>query len=142
MLPASLASLGYAYAVACFSILGFVAGGTVPLVLKAVRKLYSMRMIGIGRFLQHHTGRHYRCARAAACQVLLAASATGTPGHLSCSPHGYTEFVLLSGGHFGPGMHRRGRDAHGAGCLTLSITDAALPPACGDPSFPFSVSPP
>jgi predicted MFS family arabinose efflux permease len=95
LLPALLASLGYAYAIACFCALGFVAGGTVPLVLKAVRKLYSTDMIGIGASFNTTLAGITAALVQPLVGALLVASATGTPGHLSYTSHGYTGFVLF-----------------------------------------------
>ncbi|AOB29655.1 hypothetical protein AKI39_01620 [Bordetella sp. H567] len=95
LLPALLASLGYVYAIACFSVLGFVAGGTVPLVLKAVRKLYSTEMIGIGASFNTTLAGITAALVQPLIGSLLAASATGSPGHLSYTAQGYTGFVLF-----------------------------------------------
>ncbi|CAM3678953.1 Major facilitator superfamily (MFS) profile domain-containing protein [Bordetella sputigena] len=95
LLPALLASMGYAYAIACFCVLGFVAGGTVPLVLKAVRKLYSTEMIGIGASFNTTLAGITAAVVQPLIGSLLATSATGSPGHLSYTAQGYTGFVLL-----------------------------------------------
>ncbi|ANN70237.1 MFS transporter [Bordetella bronchialis] len=95
LLPALLASLGYVYAIACFSVLGFVAGGTVPLVLKAVRKLYTAEMIGIGASFNTTLAGITAALVQPLIGSLLATSATGSPGHLSYTAQGYTGFVLF-----------------------------------------------
>jgi len=41
-------ALGFVYVVVVFTALGLVAGGTVPLVLKCVKKLYTADLIGVG----------------------------------------------------------------------------------------------
>jgi predicted MFS family arabinose efflux permease len=95
LLPTLLAGLGYFYAIACFSALGFVAGGTVPLVLKAVRKLYSTEMIGIGASFNTTLAGITAALVQPLVGSLLVASATGAPGHLSYTAQGYTGFVIF-----------------------------------------------
>jgi predicted MFS family arabinose efflux permease len=95
LLPALLAALGYAYAIACFCALGFVAGGTVPLVLKSVRKLYSTEMIGIGASFNTTLAGITAALVQPLVGWLLVASASGTPGHLAYTAQGYTGFILL-----------------------------------------------
>jgi len=48
LLPPIARSLGFFYVTLIFSILGLVAGGTVPLVLKCTKRLYSAELIGVG----------------------------------------------------------------------------------------------
>ncbi|ARP89085.1 hypothetical protein CAL14_01210 [Bordetella genomosp. 9] len=95
LLPALLASFGYAYAIACFAALGLVAGGTVPLVLKAVRKVYSTEMIGIGASFNTTLAGIVAALVQPLVGTLLVATATGTPGHLAYTAQGYTGFVLF-----------------------------------------------
>jgi MFS family permease len=48
LLPPIAHSLGFLYVTIVFSVLGLVAGGTVPLVLKCTKKLYTADLIGVG----------------------------------------------------------------------------------------------
>jgi len=48
LLPAVAHALGFLYVTVVFSVLGLVAGGTVPLVLKCTKKLYTADLIGVG----------------------------------------------------------------------------------------------
>jgi predicted MFS family arabinose efflux permease len=48
LLPGLAHLLGYLYVGSVFTVLGLVAGGTVPLVLKCTKKLYSAELIGTG----------------------------------------------------------------------------------------------
>ena len=43
-----LLALGFLYVGAVFAALGLVAGGTVPLVLKCTKRLYTAELIGVG----------------------------------------------------------------------------------------------
>ncbi len=48
LLPAVAHAFGLLYVTANFAILGLVAGGTVPLVLKCTKRLYTADLIGVG----------------------------------------------------------------------------------------------
>ncbi len=48
LLPPAAHALGFLYVTIVFSVLGLVAGGTVPLVLKCTKKLYTADLIGVG----------------------------------------------------------------------------------------------
>ncbi|MCP3413748.1 MFS transporter [Bradyrhizobium brasilense] len=48
LLPPIAQTFGLAYVTVAFTALGLVAGGTVPLVLKCVKKLYTADLIGVG----------------------------------------------------------------------------------------------
>ena len=48
LLPVFAHTFGVIYVGVVFSVLGLVAGGTVPLVLKCVKRLYSVDLIGVG----------------------------------------------------------------------------------------------
>jgi predicted MFS family arabinose efflux permease len=48
LLPPVAHALGFLYVTVVFSVLGLVAGGTVPLVLKCTKKLYTADLIGVG----------------------------------------------------------------------------------------------
>ena len=48
LLPPIAETFGLAYVTVVFTVLGLVAGGTVPLVLKCVKKLYTSDLIGVG----------------------------------------------------------------------------------------------
>ena len=48
LLPPVAHALGLLYVTVVFSVLGLVAGGTVPLVLKCTKKLYTTDLIGVG----------------------------------------------------------------------------------------------
>lgn len=48
LLPQVARTFGLAYVTVVFTALGLVAGGTVPLVLKCVKKLYTSDLIGVG----------------------------------------------------------------------------------------------
>ncbi|MTV14194.1 MULTISPECIES: MFS transporter [Bradyrhizobium] len=48
LLPPIAQTFGLAYVTVVFTVLGLVAGGTVPLVLKCVKKLYTADLIGVG----------------------------------------------------------------------------------------------
>ncbi len=48
LLPPIAHTLGFLYVTVVFSVLGLVAGGTVPLVLKCTKKLYTADLIGVG----------------------------------------------------------------------------------------------
>ncbi|MGY3691465.1 MFS family permease [Bradyrhizobium sp. USDA 3240] len=48
LLPPVARTFGLAYVAVVFTALGLVAGGTVPLVLKCVKKLYTSDLIGVG----------------------------------------------------------------------------------------------
>jgi MFS family permease len=48
LLPAVARTFGFIYVTVVFTALGLVAGGTVPLVLKCVKKLYTADLIGVG----------------------------------------------------------------------------------------------
>ncbi len=48
LLPPVAHALGFAYLTVVFTALGLVAGGTVPLVLKCTKKLYTADLIGVG----------------------------------------------------------------------------------------------
>ena len=48
LLPPIAHSFGLVYVTIVFTALGLVAGGTVPLVLKCTKKLYTAEMIGVG----------------------------------------------------------------------------------------------
>lgn len=48
LLPSIAHTLGLVYVTVVFSALGLVAGGTVPLVLKCTKKLYTTDLIGVG----------------------------------------------------------------------------------------------
>ena len=48
LLPPVAHAFGFIYVTVVFTALGLVAGGTVPLVLKCVKKLYTADLIGVG----------------------------------------------------------------------------------------------
>jgi hypothetical protein len=48
LLPPAAHALGFLYVAVVFSALGLVAGGTVPLVLKCTKRLYTADLIGVG----------------------------------------------------------------------------------------------
>lgn len=48
LLPSVARAFGFVYVTVVFTALGLVAGGTVPLVLKCVKKLYTADLIGVG----------------------------------------------------------------------------------------------
>jgi predicted MFS family arabinose efflux permease len=48
LLPPLAHALGFFYVTAVFAVLGLVAGGTVPLVLKCTKRLYTADLIGVG----------------------------------------------------------------------------------------------
>jgi hypothetical protein len=48
LLPSIAHAFGLIYVTVVFTALGLVAGGTVPLVLKCTKKLYSADLIGVG----------------------------------------------------------------------------------------------
>jgi predicted MFS family arabinose efflux permease len=48
LLPPVAHALGFLYVTIVFSALGLVAGGTVPLVLKCTKRLYTSELIGVG----------------------------------------------------------------------------------------------
>ena len=48
LLPPVAHALGFIYVTVVFSALGLVAGGTVPLVLKCTKRLYTAELIGVG----------------------------------------------------------------------------------------------
>jgi MFS family permease len=48
LLPPIAHALGFVYVGIVFTILGLVAGGTVPLVLKCTKRLYTSELIGVG----------------------------------------------------------------------------------------------
>jgi predicted MFS family arabinose efflux permease len=48
LLPAVAHALGFLYVTVVFAALGLVAGGTVPLVLKCTKRLYTADLIGVG----------------------------------------------------------------------------------------------
>lgn len=48
LLPPVAHALGFLYVTIVFTVLGLVAGGTVPLVLKCTKKLYTSDLIGVG----------------------------------------------------------------------------------------------
>src|SRR6202171_5550460 len=48
LLPPVAQAFGFAYVIVVFTALGLVAGGTVPLVLKCTKKLYTADLIGVG----------------------------------------------------------------------------------------------
>ena len=48
LLPPVAHALGFLYVTIVFAVLGLVAGGTVPLVLKCTKRLYTAELIGVG----------------------------------------------------------------------------------------------
>jgi len=48
LLPPVAHALGFLYVTMVFAALGLVAGGTVPLVLKCTKRLYTAELIGVG----------------------------------------------------------------------------------------------
>jgi predicted MFS family arabinose efflux permease len=48
LLPPFAHALGFLYVTVVFAVLGLVAGGTVPLVLKCTKRLYTSDLIGVG----------------------------------------------------------------------------------------------
>jgi MFS family permease len=48
LLPPFAHALGFLYVTVVFAVLGLVAGGTVPLVLKCTKRLYTTDLIGVG----------------------------------------------------------------------------------------------
>jgi len=48
LLPPFAHALGFLYVTVVFTVLGLVAGGTVPLVLKCTKRLYTTELIGVG----------------------------------------------------------------------------------------------
>jgi MFS family permease len=48
LLPPFAHALGFVYIGGVFTVLGLVAGGTVPLVLKCTKRLYTAELIGVG----------------------------------------------------------------------------------------------
>src|SRR4029077_18168236 len=48
LLPPVAHAFGLIYVTIVFTVLGLVAGGTVPLVLKCTKKLYTADLIGVG----------------------------------------------------------------------------------------------
>jgi predicted MFS family arabinose efflux permease len=48
LLPPFAHVLGFLYVTVVFAVLGLVAGGTVPLVLKCTKRLYTSDLIGVG----------------------------------------------------------------------------------------------
>jgi predicted MFS family arabinose efflux permease len=48
LLPPFAHAFGFVYVAVVFAVLGLVAGGTVPLVLKCTKRLYTAELIGVG----------------------------------------------------------------------------------------------
>jgi MFS family permease len=48
LLPPIAHAMGFVYTGVVFAVLGLVAGGTVPLVLKCTKRLYTAELIGVG----------------------------------------------------------------------------------------------
>src|ERR1700724_4055447 len=48
LMPPLVHALGFFYVTTVFAALGLVAGGTVPLVLKCTKRLYTADLIGVG----------------------------------------------------------------------------------------------
>jgi MFS family permease len=100
LLPPIAHALGFLYVGIVFTILGLVAGGTVPLVLKCTKRLYTSDLIGVGASVNTTTAGIF----AGASQPVIGfamiafsefASNTGRPDPASVSDSGYEALICV-----------------------------------------------
>jgi MFS family permease len=100
LLPPVAHALGFLYVGIVFTILGLVAGGTVPLVLKCTKRLYTSELIGVGASVNTTTAGIF----AGASQPIIgfamiafshAASNGGKPDPASVSDSGYVALICV-----------------------------------------------
>ncbi|MGJ4888063.1 MFS transporter [Bradyrhizobium sp. HKCCYLR20261] len=78
LLPAFAHALGFFYVGAVFAVLGLVAGGTVPLILKCTKSLYTAERIGVGASINTTTaGVFAGLAQPVIALAMVAASGLG-----------------------------------------------------------------
>ena len=115
--PALAHAFGLFYVGAVFAVLGLVAGGTVPLVLKCTKHLYTAERIGVGASINTTSaGVFAGLAQPVIAFAMMAASGIGTDAgsnlHTVANDAGYAaliEILLLMSlpGLLGPLMMRR-----------------------------------
>ncbi len=100
LLPPIAHALGFLYVGIVFTILGLVAGGTVPLVLKCTKRLYTSELIGVGASVNTTTAGIF----AGVSQPIIgfamiafsqSASSTGKPDPAAVSDSGYAALICV-----------------------------------------------
>jgi len=100
LLPPIAHALGFLYVGIVFTILGLVAGGTVPLVLKCTKRLYTSELIGVGASVNTTTaGIFAGVSQPVIGFAMIAcsqfASNTGKPDPASISDGGYEALICV-----------------------------------------------
>jgi predicted MFS family arabinose efflux permease len=100
LLPLFAHALGFLYVGIVFAVLGLVAGGTVPLVLKCTKRLYTAELIGVGASVNTTAAGVFAGASQPIIGFAMLAFSQLTPGArqvdpASISDTGYSALIAL-----------------------------------------------
>jgi len=100
LLPFFAHALGFLYVGIVFAVLGLVAGGTVPLVLKCTKRLYTAELIGVGASVNTTAAGIFAGASQPIIGFAMLAFSQSTPaapqvGPASISDGGYSALIGL-----------------------------------------------
>jgi MFS family permease len=100
LLPVFAHAFGLIYVGIVFAVLGLVAGGTVPLVLKCVKRLYTVDLIGVGASVNTTSaGLFAGVAQPLIASAMVAASGLGAEAghaaHGATNDAGYTALIVI-----------------------------------------------
>jgi MFS family permease len=100
LLPPFAHALGYVYTGVVFAALGLIAGGTVPLVLKCTKRLYTADLIGVGASINTTAAGLFAGASqpiiALAMVAVSHSSGIGTPNTAaSVTDSGYAALIII-----------------------------------------------
>ena len=94
LLPPAAHALGFLYVTVVFTALGLVAGGTVPLVLKCTKKLYTSDLIGVGASVNTTTAGIFAGASQPVIGLAMVLAGSGaTPGAAAIGDAGYSALI-------------------------------------------------
>jgi predicted MFS family arabinose efflux permease len=94
LLPPVAHALGFLYVTVVFTALGLVAGGTVPLVLKCTKKLYTSDLIGVGASVNTTTAGIFAGASQPVIGfAMVLAGSDATPGAAAIGDAGYGALI-------------------------------------------------
>jgi hypothetical protein len=94
LLPPVAHVLGFLYVTVVFTALGLVAGGTVPLVLKCTKKLYTSDLIGVGASVNTTTAGIFAGASQPVIGLaMVLAGSDATPGAAAIGDAGYGALI-------------------------------------------------
>lgn len=100
LLPPLAHAFGLIYVGVVFAVLGLVAGGTVPLVLKCTKQLYTAELIGVGASVNTTAaGLFAGLAQPVIVFAMIAASGLGPNGahdvHVAANDSGFTALIFI-----------------------------------------------